>query len=227
MDAALFDTLIKRLATTALTRSTVLRGLAASGAALTGVRLTAAFSAATNSNKKKRRVCVCQTADAATCATRKKAKKAVKSILKTNACAYRGPCQGSSGCSPGPQCTNNADCPPFQACLSGVCGPCTHFTQCAAGQACLKGGLCVGNIPCAGDPDCEQISSILHCEQADGPDPKVCLSIAECPPAKNLPPCAGAEEFCVLGECVVTCSDADPCTQAGTSCIGGLCLSNT
>ena len=59
MDGSRFDTLVKALATTSLSRANVVRGLAASAAALAGVTLATGPSVAKKKNEKKQKVCVC------------------------------------------------------------------------------------------------------------------------------------------------------------------------
>jgi hypothetical protein len=206
-------------------------------AALTGVDFRADdVDAADGKNKpKKRKACLCS---ATGCQT-KKVKKRARFIRRNAPCAYKGACTSVNPCAagqtttttttttvapgPGPECTANADCPDRRACRSGVCSPCTHFSQCAGGEACLA-GRCIGTVTCSGDADCDALSPLLDCEQAAGPNPLVCLLLGQCPPAAMGVACAGAGEFCVLGECVVTCSGADPCTGPGKQCINGLCI---
>jgi hypothetical protein len=111
-----FQTLLKRLATTRLTRANALRGLAAS-AALAGVQLAREPGAAKKKrrNGKTRQVCVCADATTASCRTTTvKASKA--KTLARKRCNSKGPCQGVSGCAAGgtaPEltfCVNAADC---------------------------------------------------------------------------------------------------------------------
>ncbi len=159
MDGKTFDAVIKRLATRRLTRLTALRGLAAgSVAALTGVRLTAEEAGAkknNNNNEKKIRICICTSADAATCKGQKKEKKKAKKTLRRNPCAYRGRCQsGVSGCTatapisppPGAQCNNNSGCGGGQVCEGGQCVDCTATSQCSGNQVCV-GGRCQSPQP--------------------------------------------------------------------------------
>src|SRR5215208_3646442 len=100
MDATTFDTLIKRLATTPLTRVNVLRGLAASAAALTGVMLPKE-AGAKKKDETEIKVCNCPGSDASSCKTQKKDKSKAKKLLQRNPCAYKGKCQGVSGCAAG------------------------------------------------------------------------------------------------------------------------------
>src|SRR5215211_3514073 len=121
MDGSQFDTLIKRLATTPLTRPTALRGVAASLAALAGVTLAAEPGGARNRNNNdepERKVCHCADATAASCQTLKKEKSKVKKHLKQHACDYIGSCQGFSGCC----IANTQTCASSAQCCSGFCG---------------------------------------------------------------------------------------------------------
>jgi hypothetical protein len=242
MDAITFDTLIKRLATRRLTRVQTLRGLAAGGvAALTGVSLLGEEGEAENKKPSKKKWCHRGDDFTILGITKKFTKDQRKKHKRRHAADYRGQCTAANIISPtgtltgtplptttvapgpGPECTSNADCADRRACLSGTCSSCTHFSQCADGEACLE-GRCIGTVTCSSDADCDPLSPLLDCEQAAGPNPLVCLLLGQCPPAAMGVACAGAEEFCVLGECVVTCSGADPCTGPGKQCIHGLCI---
>ena len=39
-------------------------------------------------------------------------------------------------------CSDNADCPPGQACIAGLCQPCVSNANCALGEIC-HGGVCI------------------------------------------------------------------------------------
>src|SRR5215213_2974170 len=138
MDGTRFDTLIKRLATTPLTRSTALRGLAASVAALAGVTLTAEPGAA----KKKRKVCHCTDEKSTSCNTLEVGKKAARKHVRNHACDYKGECKGFSDCCFADTlgCTSNTQC------CSGFCGDGTcRPAQCASiGESCTSLSCCTG-----------------------------------------------------------------------------------
>jgi hypothetical protein len=155
MDATTFDTLIKRLATTPLTRVNVLRGLAASAAALTGVMLPKE-AGAKKKDETEIKVCNCPGSDASSCKTQKKDKSKAKKLLRRNPCAYKGKCQGVSGCAAGtdplsppppggpppppgsgPPCTSDGDCATSAFCQAGTCVPCSF--SCSTGQRCVHG----------------------------------------------------------------------------------------
>jgi hypothetical protein len=138
------------------------------------------------------------------------------------------------------ECTTNADCGQFEACLGAMCGPCTHYTQCGAGEACIA-DRCLGptSIACedppgSGQPEdfiCARISHLLTCQPIPPPDgDHYCQLEIECPPAVDAECNTDIGEFCVLSECVRTCSDTNPCKppdQIDThlhACIGGLCI---
>ena len=138
MDGSQFDTLIKRLATTPLTRSTALRGLATSIAALAGVGLTGEPGAA----KKKRKVCHCTDEKSTSCKTIEVGKKAARKHVKKHDCDYRGRCEGVSGCCLGDtlSCTTNTQC------CSGFCGDgtCRPTGSCAGQGAACNDNCCTG-----------------------------------------------------------------------------------
>ncbi len=150
MDGTQFDKLIKRLATTPLTRSTALRGLAASAAALTGVTRVMQPGAARNRNNNndepERKVCHCANATAASCRTLKKKKSKVKKHLRKHNCDYRGECKGVSGCciATTQACTSREQC--CSGNCQGTCLPCkSNGTKCAASSECCSGNC---NITC-------------------------------------------------------------------------------
>jgi hypothetical protein len=139
VDGTQFDTLIKRLATRSLTRSTALRGLATGAAALAGVTLATRSGAARKSDdgdEPKRKVCHCSGPTGASCRTLKKKKSKVKRHLKRHDCDYEGKCQGFSGCR---QCLNNDDCTGGQVCLDGACQNCINDQQCGPNFDCELG----------------------------------------------------------------------------------------
>jgi hypothetical protein len=84
VDGTQFDTLIKRFSTTTLSRSTALRGLAASVAALAGVTLAAKPGAA-----EQRKVCHCLDASSASCETLTVGKKAARRHIRDHPCDHR------------------------------------------------------------------------------------------------------------------------------------------
>jgi hypothetical protein len=96
VDGTQFDTLVKRLSTTTLSRSTALRGLAASIAAFAGVTVGAEPGAA-----EERKICHCPGTIVADCRTLKLTKKKAKRHLNQHACDLEGRCNGVSGCPPG------------------------------------------------------------------------------------------------------------------------------
>src|SRR5215207_5527441 len=146
MDGTQFDTAIKRLSTTPLTRGKALRGMAASAAALVGVRLGAEPSAAAKNKERKIRICVCQSADVTTCQTKNKPKSKAKKTLQNKPCSYTGRCQlgvsGCIGCAPANNtqglCLAGQLCNTGATCVAG-CTPITNNPQgsCPSGQNCV------------------------------------------------------------------------------------------
>jgi hypothetical protein len=142
MDGTQFDRLIKRLATTPLTRVQTLRSLAASAAALAGVTLVAEPGAArkrNNNDEPKRKVCHCSGPTGASCRTLKKEKSKVKKHLRKHVCDYKGRCQGFSGCR---QCLDNGGCTGGQVCVDGACQNCVSDQQCGPDFEC-EAGRCI------------------------------------------------------------------------------------
>jgi hypothetical protein len=174
MDGTRFDALIKRLATTPLTRAQALRGLAASAAAVTGVTLLTeqdAEAADKKGSQRKRKACDCQSADPNTCTTKRLSRRRRKKLLRNNLCAYAGRCRsGVSGCQDGVGCSpaNNTrgNCPPGQICnTQAICVPegqvgCSPANNtrgnCPAGQVCNLRAICVPAVGCLNEanPQC-------------------------------------------------------------------------
>ncbi len=222
MDGTQFDQLVKRLATTRLTRLTALRGLTVGAVtALSGVGLGREEAGAKKKNRdeKEIRICNCPGTDPAQCKTQKKEKSKAKKTLRRNPCAYRGRCQsGVSGCTatvpisppPGPQCNNNGQCSGGQVCEGGQCVACTADPQCGGGLVCLSGACqtpppCafVGlQVACSSNADCCTSSTGAVCED------NLCPSagnIVCCKPdgesCETTCDCCG-ENFCVDDICV-------------------------
>src|SRR5215217_4148033 len=158
MDATTFDTLIKRLAATRLTRLTALRGLAMGAlAALTGVCLTAEEASAKKNHEKKGKVCKCPDSNSANCRTDKVKKSQAKKQAR-KACNYKGACRAGitscAGAAAGPTCTNNNDCTGGLVCIQQECTACTADFQCGSGRICL-GRICQTPPPSPGPgPEC-------------------------------------------------------------------------
>jgi hypothetical protein len=132
VDGSEFDTLIKRFSTTTLSRSTALRGLAASVTAFAGVTLTAEPGAA-----EEQKICHCLDETAASCETLTLGKKAARNHLRDHPCDHNGKCRGVSGCclEIGGTCTTGACC--SGNCLGGTCQHCKS-----------RGSFCQSNSEC-------------------------------------------------------------------------------
>jgi hypothetical protein len=221
MDATRFDDLIKRFATTRLTRVQTLRGLAAGGvAALTGVGLTAEEADAKKKNAKKVKVCQCFSELATSCSTKKKAKKKAKKLLRNFPCSYKGSCRGVSGCAagtPGGGTGPGGSTGPGQTCSDGIkngtetdvdCGGST-CPRCAIGKTCTSRNDCA-SARCAGgtcqtctDPntDCgtDTGGGMCACRESVA-GPRICTKIT----------C----RFLMGGTCA-SCVAGEQCTVAG------------
>jgi hypothetical protein len=212
MDGTQFDTLIKRLGTRSLTRSTALRGLAATVAALAGVTLAAEPSAA----KEKRKVCHCTDEKSTSCKTLEVRKKAVRRHVKNHPCDYRRECKDVSGCCFGDTqtCTTDAQCC-SKECGDGVCRP----ARCASmGESCASLSCCTGTCiegACRVPGSC--ITQGSGCGQGT-PQP-CCTGVCHITGGTNglCAPCRTAGETCVGG----------PAPAQGTCCTGLACSAAT
>jgi hypothetical protein len=208
MDATTFDDLIKRLATTRLTRLTALRGLAMGAlATLTGIGLSAEEAGAKKNHEKKVKVCKCPDSNSANCRTDKVKKSQAKKQAR-KACNYRGACRsGVTSCptlaplTAGPQCTNNNDCTGGLVCIRQQCAACTVDEQCPRNLICnLAAGTCQDPPPGPG-PACETNA------QCGG---QVCVG-GQCVPCTLTSQCSGFQ-ICALSG---VCAGFEACTGPG------------
>ncbi len=249
MDGSKFDELIKRLSMKRVNRLTALRGLAVGAVAgLTGVDFGAEEVEAARSGKCKQNPGECQTCKRGNCRRKRNGKKRcnrgkIQSKANGTPCSVgtcqNGVCQSSgtttTTTTSANQCTGNAQCAQFQACVSGRCQACTSFNQCAAGEVCL-GGRCIAGtganrISCVGEnatgnAQCAQFSPFLECRAvtpATNPATFVCSLEDECPPT-GAGNCTG-QDTCRVGECVRPCNAQGNCpNQMNHACVEGLCL---
>ena len=144
MDGTRFDTLIKRFGTRPLTRSTALRGLVASVAALAGVTLAAEPGAA----KKSGRSVTVRTRRRRAARPSRLGKKAARKHLKKHACDYKGKCDDVSGCcfADTQACTTSAQCC-SEFCGDGTCRPPSARASARAAQASVAAQEPVSTAP--------------------------------------------------------------------------------
>ncbi len=129
MDAERFDTMIRRLGATRLTRMRALRGVAGSAmAALMGGALLAAATDAADRRRRKRTICHCPDTDPKNCTTLRLRRKRARRHLRSHPNDYRGECQKQP--KPAPTCTAE-EC----AALGQVC--------CTTGQ---RAGTCKNSL---------------------------------------------------------------------------------
>jgi hypothetical protein len=136
MDGERFDSLIKRLGTTRLTRLAALRGLAAGAVAtLVGVSLTADEARAARKKPRKIRICH-RTSATDPGVTKRKVKSRAKKELRRHQFDTKGSCSAV----PAVGCQNDAACGPGRVCVGNICVQCRLDTDCPSGR------FCVGNV---------------------------------------------------------------------------------
>ena len=141
VDGTQFDTLVKRLSTTTLSRSTALRGLAGSVAAFAGVTLVVEPGAASQ-----KKVCHCLDETVTSCETIKVGKRSARRHIRKHLCDYRGECQDFSGCciEIGLGCTTPLSC--CSGNCQGVCQACkSNGSICGSDSECCSKQCNVGN----------------------------------------------------------------------------------
>jgi hypothetical protein len=241
MDGTRFDQLIKRIATTRVSRLTALRGLAAAAvASLAGISLLGEEGAAKKDNPKKRKVCLCSPASCTT----KRVKNRTKVIRRNAPCAYKGKCTSLNPCAaaqpttttnpppPGRVCTEGEIAPNGQVCVNNQFVNCTNVNQCgtiagAGARACIA-GRCRGGNACASDAEC--VNPLRCADPIDVPatTPDICLIDNECnanfgATDPTLFDCPAGLPLCVAGECTRACDPGDNC-GANMVCDGGVCV---
>jgi hypothetical protein len=217
VDDTTFDTLIKRLATTRLTRLQTLRGLAAGGvAALTGMSLLGEEGEAKKNNPKKRKVCLCSPASCTT----KRVKNRARVIRRNAPCAYKGKCTSFNPCAaavttpvplaplvPVLECTSNAECD-GQLCIGN---------ECVGGEACESDTECPSPLECIEDEEGDE-RCLLPDQGLGACDP---VEDSDCPEDLSFDD-EEIDSFCLLGACVLPCGEA--CDEFDGECEAGICV---
>ena len=127
MDAERFDTMVRRLGMTRLTRISALRGLVGSAAALLmGGALLPTTTEAADRRRRKRTICHCPDTDPKNCRTLRLRRKRARRHLRRHPNDYRGECQKQS--KPAPTCTAEECAAIGQVCCTtgskaGTCKP--------------------------------------------------------------------------------------------------------
>jgi hypothetical protein len=176
MDGERFDSLIKRLGTTRLTRLAALRGLAVGAvASLTGLSLLGEESeAADRKRRKKQRICH-RTSATDPGVTKRLKKKRARRHLRKHPFDTKGACTaGSTTTINIIGCRTDADCGVGRFCVGGICVQCRTAADCAAGQ------VCVGNV-------CNNPVTIIN-------NPTTVVGLEICRQQGNI--CEPDEEFC-------------------------------
>jgi hypothetical protein len=244
MDGTTFDQLIKRMATTRVSRLTALRGLAV-GALAAAIGVASPDDAAAGSKKKNCGQCKksqCHpksTGGKKRCRCKKKANGTSCSIAgMPSAVCSDGSCVASATpLPPGPpppgfNCTN-AGCVGERAGLicdtgTGQCVNCTSYTQCgtvpgAGARACLA-GRCRGGETCTTNAQC--VNPPLFClNPVVDLTRLICQFDNECDADTGTNGCTStpATPICVLGYCTNACGTGTDCGP-GKACQGGVCL---
>lgn len=204
MDGSHFDTLVRALATTRLTRVQTLRGLVAGVvASLTGLSLFAEAGAKGKGKGKKTRrrrrknkkklVCTCST----TGCTQQKVKNASALINQNPRCNYGGGCTTNPcaatvppplACLPEPQATT---------CAAGCGQRLNNCNQpvscpCPSGQTCLPNGTCarpctLGGMECGGCTQSRTCATTSEGQSICIVIPSVCGTLQPCPVTTSCP----------------------------------------
>jgi hypothetical protein len=208
MDGSHFDTLVKRLATTRLTRGQTVRGLAVSGvAALAGLRLVAGETEAKGKGKGKRRkkkpVCVCS---ASGCQSQKVTKPS-SLINQDPRCTYAGECT-TNPCAAEPPSPPGCVPEPLETTCAAGCGRRTNNCNqevgcvCPSGQACLVNGTCAR--PCSSGGQCTDCtpSGLTGCSLPTAEGAQHCIPFGVC---EDRPLCTPPDTTgCPLGfQCMI------------------------
>jgi hypothetical protein len=216
MDGSHFDALVRSLATTPLARANVLRGLAASAAALAGLTRIGESGTAKKNHEKKVKVCQCPTADATLCTTKKVGKDKAKKVAR-RACNYKGTCQtGVTRCAGGCTCEQKicgdngcggscGTCEAGQVCADGRCvSSCPSGQKICAGN-CIPSNQCCTNTDCGPDaPRCCRGTCSQCCTEADCPPSAVCFNaVCTCPGSPGVP--ALVQGCCRATDCAPGC----------------------
>lgn len=224
MDGTQFDTLIKRLSATPLTRGKALRRLAASAAILAGVTLTEELGTAADKRKKKRRrrrrpVCHCTSAAAESCSTRKLNREGRTRLLASNPCAYGGPCLGFSGCATAP-----VPPPPPPPLVLNRFGCVDVGQACRGDDSVCCSNRCEGAAPSPGQPDTSQC--IAHDVGTCQPGAPGCPLEMSCTTDAGFVgtclPTTGSAAYCASAQMCATCtkdSDCIPLMGATAACV--------
>ena len=118
-----------------------------------------------------------------------------------------GPCQR---CAAGQHCNDRSDCTVGQACVAGLCGPCSANAECASDQVCRGGscGTCNDRLEC-GDGRACIAGRCLSCPAE--------AAFNECGLCGG-PPISGVGSTCILGN---DCPSTYACTpdQLGVACV--------
>jgi hypothetical protein len=233
MDGSHFDTLVKTLATTRLTRLQSVRGLVASGvAALAGITRLSEEAVAKKNHEKKVKICKCPDANAATCRTAKVKKSRAKKQPR-KACNYKGACRaGVTGCAGGctPSCEQRicgdngcggscGTCEAGQVCATGRCvSSCPSGQKVCAGN-CIPSNQCCTNADCpAASPRCCRGSCSQCCTEADCPPSAACFNAAcICPGSPAVP--ALVQGCCGSADCATGCRCAQINPGAVFACV--------
>ena len=178
MKGTRFDRLIKRLATTPLTRANALRGLAASVATLTGVGLLTEPGAAKKDRVRKIWICH-RTSATDPGVTKRREKSKVKKELKRHAFDTRGRCSAAGA---GTELVCPPVCPTCQACDAAI-AQCVAVnrqpgTNCAAPNICC-GGVCCTGAGTGGVRACNAASRCATCAEVCPNTCTNCFTLAE------------------------------------------------